>query len=302
MAKPQEQFLADIRQSMTDREEPSRPAARSDTEQRNRNRKRLEGAALIGIERIAPDPNQPRTEFNPESLQRLAASLKGRGQLQPIRVRWEPASDLYRIVVGERRWQAAKLAGIPVLACIEVQANATAEEILEDQLVENCLREDLRPIEQARAFAALLNRLQIGQRELAERLDVPQASISRALALLTLPEDVQDQVDAGEIVPATAYEISKVEDPEEQARLAEDAAAGNLTVKEASTIARKTASRPKKSRGDRMQPWTFETPDGRLRVTVVALKDGTTEDEVTEALKKALSLRRKPSGGSGKAA
>ena len=116
------------------------------------------------------------------------SSLKQRGQLQPIRVRWDEADQHYVVVIGERRWRAAKLAGLESIACVVVPGTATPEEILEDQLVENCLREDLKPIEQARAYQSLMQRLGLSQRALAEKLTVSQGQIMQALKLLELPE------------------------------------------------------------------------------------------------------------------
>ncbi|HMB08623.1 MAG TPA: ParB/RepB/Spo0J family partition protein, partial [Isosphaeraceae bacterium] len=112
---------------------------------------RIKDALAIKLEQIAPDPNQPRKEFDAESLEELAASLKARGQLQPIRVRWDESLIKWIIISGERRYRAAVLAGLPSLTCIETTRPLTEEDLLEDQLVENALRQDLKPIEQARA-------------------------------------------------------------------------------------------------------------------------------------------------------
>ena len=106
----------------------------------------------VPIAKLVPDSEQPRSEFDDDELQRLAESLRSRGQLQPIRVRWDAIRELWVIVSGERRWRAAGLAGLAALACVEVKGELTPESILEDQLVENCLRSDLKPIEEARAF------------------------------------------------------------------------------------------------------------------------------------------------------
>jgi ParB family chromosome partitioning protein len=150
-------------------------------------RTQLREACLIRLDRIVADPNQPRGEFDADALERLAGSLRQRGQLQPIRVRWDEANQQYVIVIGERRWRAAKLAGMESMACIVVPGTATPEEILEDQLVENCLREDLKPIEQARAYQSLMHRLGLSQRALAEKLDVRLGQIMQSLNLLELP-------------------------------------------------------------------------------------------------------------------
>jgi ParB family chromosome partitioning protein len=203
-------------------------SGRSAIERQGDGRRRLDAACVIRLDRIIPDPAQPRTEFDEEALGRLAESLKARGQLQPIRVRWDDAADRYVVVVGERRYRAAKLAGLETLACVVVTGSASPEDLLEDQLVENALREDLRPIEQARAYRALLSARGLSQRQLAERLQIGHASIARALALLDLPAPIQEAVERGDIAPNTGYELSKVDDPTEQASLARDAAEGRL--------------------------------------------------------------------------
>jgi ParB family transcriptional regulator, chromosome partitioning protein len=183
-------------------------------------RRQLREACLIRVDRIEPDPEQPRKEFDAESLRQLADSLKARGQLQPIRVRWDDGRGGYVVVLGERRWRAAKLADFESVACVVVQGNPSADELLEDQLVENALREGLKPVEQARAYQSLMGRLGLSQRELAARLNVSQGAVSQAVAMLDLPERVREAVDDGTIPRSLAYELSKVKDPAEQAELA----------------------------------------------------------------------------------
>jgi len=256
-------------------------------------RSRLKTACEIRLDRIVADPNQPRTEFDPDALERLASSLKQRGQLQPIRVRWDVELDRYVVVVGERRLRAAKLAGMTSIACVVATGSATPEEILEDQLIENCLREDLRPVEQAKAFRALLSRLGISQRQLAERLQVSPPTITRALALLELPEPIQTSVDAGEIAPHTAYEISKIEDAEAQAEVAAQAAQGRLRRDDMRSMVTKA---PRASRAGAPKPWTHDL-DGRVKVTVTPLAEDVTTDDMLDALRAAMAaLRKKPRG------
>jgi ParB family chromosome partitioning protein len=256
MASVKSELLAGVAASMRDRnirgespppicgESPGTAAAvRSTLDRQAEGRRRLDAACVIQVDRIAADPNQPRTEFDPDALARLAESLKARGQLQPIRVRWDEEASLYRVVVGERRWRAAQLAGLETLACVVVTGRPTQEDLLEDQLIENCLREDLRPIEEARAFKALLESRGLSQRQLADRLQVGQGTISKALALLGLPDEIQRSVDAGEIGPDAAYQLSKVTDPTEQGELARDTAKGQLKRDEIKGLTRKSLAR-----------------------------------------------------------
>ena len=123
---------------------------------------RSKDTAEIPLDRIERDPEQPREEFSEEGLERLAQSLRTRGQLQSIRVRWDEGRGVYVIVCGERRWRAARMAGLLTMSCVIMDQPAEPGELLALQLVENALREDLRPIEQARAYKALLESM-IGQ-------------------------------------------------------------------------------------------------------------------------------------------
>src|SRR3954470_428459 len=113
---------------------------------------------IISVDRIVGDPDQPRREFEPEKLAELGLSLKRRGQLQPIRVREDKENDRFVIVAGERRWRAARMMEMPTLECIVVKRPMTDAEKLTLQLIENCVREELKPIEQAHAFKALMER------------------------------------------------------------------------------------------------------------------------------------------------
>src|SRR4051794_14450932 len=131
MASFKESMRAHVAGSMADRftvnQSDSVPPARSAIERQGEGRRRLDAACVIRLDRIAPDPAQPRAEFDPEALQRLAESMKTRGQLQPIRVRWDDATDRYIIVVGERRYRAARLAGMETIACVVVPGAASHE-------------------------------------------------------------------------------------------------------------------------------------------------------------------------------
>jgi ParB family transcriptional regulator, chromosome partitioning protein len=252
-------------------------------------RSRMKEAATIRRDRIIPDPNQPRTEFDEDELEQLAGSLRDRGQLQPVRVRYDAQADFYVIVLGERRWRAAGLAGIETMACVVVDGDVTPEDLLEDQLVENALRSDLRPVELARSYQSLMTARGLSQRALAERLHVSPASVAKALALLSLPEKIQQEVDAGAIGPDTAYQLSKVEDTQEQTELASRAVAGSIRRDELQDRTRGTTSR--QGRGGR-RPWTHDFA-GRVRVSVAPLADDVTQAELLEALKAAMVTIRK---------
>ncbi len=162
---------------------------------------RLRSAVEIEVDRVLPDPNQPRTEFDAEAIARLADSLKEHGQLQPISVRWSEDMGRYLVVTGERRWRASVMAGRHTIAAVVIEDDKTDSQILEMQLIENCLREDLQPIEQARAFRTLLDRNGWSAVRLAKALSLNNSTIIRALSLLDLPEAVQGRVESGELAP-----------------------------------------------------------------------------------------------------
>jgi ParB family chromosome partitioning protein len=186
-------------------------------------------AVEMPVEKIQPDPTQPREEFEPEALQRLADSMKAKGQLQPIRVRWDEGRGAYVIIVGERRWREAVIAGLSTMTCVLQEGTLDPGEQLAIQLVENALREDLRPVEQAKAYRRLMETRGWSGNRLAKELAIDQAAVSRALSLLDLPDAVQAKVDSGVLPSRTAYEIGKLAEASEQIALAERAVAGEIT-------------------------------------------------------------------------
>lgn len=173
-------------------------------------RTRAREAGFMEVERIVPDPNQPRKEFDAEALDHLAESLKRHGQLLPLRVRWSEELAKWVIISGERRYQAAKRAGLKTLSCVFVDRPLTDAEILQEQIIENLLREDLKPIEQAKAYKSLMDTQGWNGAQVAEALNVSKATISRVLALLKLPDDIQDQIEQGAIPATAGYELTKL--------------------------------------------------------------------------------------------
>jgi ParB family transcriptional regulator, chromosome partitioning protein len=166
--------------------------------------KAIRGALLVPLDRVVPDPAQPRRDFDQDAIERLAGSLRDRGQVQPCRVRWDEPQGAYVLISGERRWRAAKLAGLPALQCVEVRGDLTDDQVLDEQLTENCLREDLSPVEQATAFRALMGKRGWSQTQLARHLHLSQPTVSRALALLDLPGEVVEAVRSGAVSPNRA--------------------------------------------------------------------------------------------------
>jgi ParB family chromosome partitioning protein len=205
--------------------------------------------AEVPVDKIQPDADQPREDFDPEALERLAESMKARGQLQPIRVRWDEGRGAYVIVAGERRWRAAVKAGMTLMTCVIHEGPVAPGDLLALQLVENMLREDLRPIDQAKAFKSLMSFNGWSVRQLARELAIDHTGVIRALALLDLPEDVQASVEQGALPPATAYELSKVKDAGAQADLAARVVAEGLSRAETAEAVHRAAGRSAKGKG-----------------------------------------------------
>ncbi len=228
---------------------------------------RNKDAALIPTDKIGPDPDQPREEFDPDELKSLSESLKTRGQLQPITVCWEEGRGQYVIVCGERRWRAAKLAGMTTMAATILSRAPEPGERLALQLIENLLRSDLRPVEQAKAYRQLMSLHGWTAAQLARELAVTESKLTRALSLLELPAPVQEQVEQGFLAPATAYEISKIVDRGEQEELATRVVRDKLTREATSRAVRERksegASRPARATLHRAE---FATAHGRVTV------------------------------------
>jgi ParB family chromosome partitioning protein len=270
------------------------PAPSPDSASKHDGVTRLRAAAEIEVGRIVPDPDQPRTEFDHEAIRRLAESLKSHGQLQPISVRWSDSMGRYLIVTGERRWRASIEAKRPTIAAVILEGERIESQVLELQLIENCLREDLQPIEQARAFRTLMDRNGWSATRLAEALQLTGASVTRALALLDLPYTVQNAVASGELAPSVAYEISKVEDPTAQEEVASRVVSEGLSRAATIEAVRKAS---KQSRGGKKPAKRSDPAERTLRtsagVKVVAThKKGLSLEAWIEALEEATLLAR----------
>ena len=193
------------------------------------------GSALIEVplDRIDPNPRQPRETFDEDALKELAASIEAVGVLQPIVIR--PQDDRFQIVMGERRVRAAKLAG---LATIPAVVRMTDEDsLLRDALIENIHREDLNPLEEAAAYEQLLADFDVTHEELATRLGRSRSSITNALRLLKAAPSVQRRIAAGTLSAGHARAVLKVLDHAQQERLADRIVAEGLTVRQAEELA-----------------------------------------------------------------
>ncbi|MBS1878339.1 MAG: ParB/RepB/Spo0J family partition protein [Actinobacteria bacterium] len=195
----------------------------------------------LPVELIKPNPEQPRTNFDPEALSALAASIESSGVVQPILVR--PLRDgSYELVAGERRWRAAQQAGLAkVPAVVRDQAET---ERLQAALIENMVREDLNPVEEARACDALIHELNLSKEDLARRVGRSRPSISNLIRLLELPDEALAMLESGELSEGHGRAILGASGNDVRRRLARDAARGGWSVRETENRVR-LAGQPK---------------------------------------------------------
>jgi ParB family chromosome partitioning protein len=218
---------------------PKAPSLKSEGVERSRN------VSQIPLGSIMADAGQPRKEFDQVELQQLAASLKSMGQLQPIQVWWSAPDQRYIIAVGERRWRAAKIAGLTTIQAVIRESRPDEKELRAIQLMENCIRQDLQPIERSEAMRDLMLVHGYGQAELAKQLGFSQGLISQAVAILDLPEEVKAKVSAGKITAKAAYELTKLETAEEQREVAGQIESDKLSTADVGKVVKKRVAASK---------------------------------------------------------
>ena len=203
----------------------------------------LKSEVNVKIRLVEPNRDQPRKDFNEESLQELADSIALHGIIQPLIVRKK--DEHYEIIAGERRWRAAKLAGLKEVPVII--KDYSEREIAEISLIENIQRSDLNPIEEAKAYEKLIEGYGLTQEALAERVSKTRSVITNALRLLKLPADVQEMLEKGEISTGHAKVILGAETAELQSKIAKMTAEQNLSVRETEKLVR-DAGKPEKKK------------------------------------------------------
>lgn len=194
---------------------------------------------MIPVEKLVPNPLQPRRDFPVEALQDLAASLRQKGVIQPLIVRPIVGTDRYEIVAGERRWRASQMAQLHELPVIVRDLDDT--EVLEVAIIENIQRADLNAVEEALGFRQLMDRFGHTQEKLAEALSKSRSHIANLLRLLNLPEDVQAFVREGKITYGHARALITSADP---SALARRVIAAGLSVRETERLAKAVAGKP----------------------------------------------------------
>jgi ParB family chromosome partitioning protein len=200
------------------------------------------------VELIAPSPNQPRQTFDEEGLRALAESIRVRGVLQPVLVR-PLAGGRYELIAGERRWRAARLAELDSIpAIVRPHDDATS---LEVALIENMAREDLNPVDGARACAALVEELGLTHEAVGLRVGRSRVAVSNLIRLLDLPDDALALIERGELTEGHGRALLVVDDHAERRALARAAAAGRWSVRELESRARTAATRRSRKRARR---------------------------------------------------
>jgi ParB family chromosome partitioning protein len=210
---------------------------------------------------ITPNPEQPRTDISEEGVAELADSITKVGLLQAIIVRAQ--GEGYQIIAGERRWRAARLAGLERVPVRVLSTNAT--ESLEIALIENLQRQDLNSIEEARGYRKLLTEYRMTQAELADKVSKSRSTITNALRLLDLPDDVQELVYEGKMTAGHARAVLSVPDEAIRQKLAARIVEDNLSVREAENLARLYAAGQTERTPRPVTPKSFKVVARKLR-------------------------------------
>lgn len=214
------------------------------------------GLRQLPLRKVEPNPEQPRHDFNEEELQALADSIAQHGILQPLTVRLLP-SGYYQIIAGERRWRAARLAGLETVPALVVEADD--RKAMELALIENLQRQDLNPVEEAQGYQCLLRDYGLTQEEAARRVGKSRPAVANALRLLALEPELLAAVESGALSPGHARAVLSLKDPKKRREAAQKITALGLSVRQAELLCRNLSREP--------EPAPTPTP---LRVDYVA--------------------------------
>lgn len=200
-----------------------------------------EGLTTVRLSNIEPNKAQPRKEFDSESLAQLAESINKHGILQPLIVR-SISSGGYQIIAGERRWRAAKMAGLSEVPVV-VRDDLKDEQIVQVALIENLQRENLNPLEEALGYKELMDNYNMTQEELSKVIGKARSTIANSISLLALPNGVKKLLQSGELSVGHCKALKSVSDPALMTELANRAAMGELSVRQVEQIAKREAKR-----------------------------------------------------------
>lgn len=240
---------------------------------------------IVKITMVEPNRKQPRKNFDEDALQELSDSIKQFGLIQPILV--QDRKDHYEIIAGERRWRAAKMAGLKEVPVII--RNYTEREIMEISLIENIQREDLNPIEEAQAYKRLLEEFHLKQDEVAERVSKSRAAVTNSMRLLKLTDDVQQMLIDDMISTGHARALLAIEDPDEQYTVAQKIFDEKLSVRDVEKLVKnlhKPAKSAKKPADDKTMEAIYLDIEEKLKqrlstkVTVTSKGEGAGKIEI----------------------
>jgi len=229
------------------------------------------GFAEIPVDSLSPNPHQPRHRFDERGLEELAESIRRHGVLQPLLVS-EDGPERFLLLTGERRWRAARLAGLRTIPAVIRERLADGEQ-LEVALVENLQRQDLTPLEEARAFEDLRTSLGLSQAEIAERVAMDRSTVANSLRLLKLPSEVQELVERGDLSAGHGRTLLAFDGDKEQCEWARRVVATGMSVRElerAAAAAREGAGRQKKARPSSVKDPNLVAAEGKLALRLGA--------------------------------
>jgi len=213
----------------------------------------------VALDRIEPNPLQPRREFSEDNLRELADSLKRNGLMQPLVVKNNGSG--FTIIAGERRFRAARLAGLDEVAVV-VMDDVDENKMLELALVENIQREDLNPIETAEAYRSLIDRCNLSQNEMAERVGKSRTAITNTMRLLGLPDSIIKMVRSGELSEGHARTLLALETEEQMLLMAKRIHNESLSVR---ALEQETSKKPKRRRMERRKPPAIMEVESHLK-------------------------------------
>lgn len=240
--------------ALYDNEIEERPQTKEEAPKKTTTAQKNNGVTEIEVSKIVPNPNQPRKHFDEEALQELASSIKLHGVIQPLVVNKSDDNE-YMIIAGERRWRASKIAGLEKVPV--VIKNYTEKQIKEISIIENLQREDLNPIEAARAIKQLMDEYNLTQETVSDRIGKSRSSVANTLRLLSLYPDVIKMIEDGKLSSGHARSLVVVDDTTTQIKLAKQAADGKMSVRELEKAV-KNYLNPQKTPTNKVQEQSLE--------------------------------------------
>jgi ParB family chromosome partitioning protein len=219
------------------------------------------GVTEVPVESIVPNPRQPRQALDPQALQELADSISEQGLVQPLVV--TEAEGRYQLLVGERRWRAAQLAGLEVVPV--VVREVTPQQMLELALVENIQREDLNPLETASAYQQLSEEFGMTQQQIADKVGKNRVTVANTLRLLKLPDEVKNSLLKGQITEGHARALLRLESAKAQLEALHTIVQGDLNVRQAEQLIRRMVEKPRPKTASRERSPQLKALEDKFR-------------------------------------